>query len=261
MLPAAFYLPDGDSFVATELTRGPWDAGLQHGGPPAALLGRAAERFGGDGAGFVLARLTVDFVAPLRIAPMRVEARPLKLGKRVQLLDLTARAGGEEVARARALRLRRGSLPDPPPAPSPPWTPPGEVEPFALPFFAQEVGYHRAVEVRFASGRWGDRSVRVWMRATAPLVAGEAASPIQRLLVVADAESGVCPPVDIGRFTFLNPDLTLVLDREPEGEWLGLEVVSTATELGLGVSQSALRDFRGPVGRSAQSLLVERRRS
>ena len=35
------------SFVATELTRGPWDPGAQHAGPPAALLGREIERLAG----------------------------------------------------------------------------------------------------------------------------------------------------------------------------------------------------------------------
>ena len=33
-LPGALYLPTDDGYVATELTIGPWDAGLQHAGPP-----------------------------------------------------------------------------------------------------------------------------------------------------------------------------------------------------------------------------------
>src|SRR5918997_827416 len=46
-MPEAFYLPsEPGRFRATELTRGPWDPGLQHAGPPAALLGRAVERHG-----------------------------------------------------------------------------------------------------------------------------------------------------------------------------------------------------------------------
>src|SRR5207237_67687 len=34
----AFYIPDGDDFVATVHTRGPWSPKHQHGGPPSALL-------------------------------------------------------------------------------------------------------------------------------------------------------------------------------------------------------------------------------
>ena len=46
-LPRALYVPTVDGFEATALTIGPWDPGLQHAGPPAALLLRAVERAGG----------------------------------------------------------------------------------------------------------------------------------------------------------------------------------------------------------------------
>ena len=42
--PTAFYVRvDDDCYAATEATRGPWDAGAQHGGPPSALVGYAIE--------------------------------------------------------------------------------------------------------------------------------------------------------------------------------------------------------------------------
>jgi len=37
------YTADGDRFVPSEHTRGPWDPRHQHGGAPAALLARAVE--------------------------------------------------------------------------------------------------------------------------------------------------------------------------------------------------------------------------
>ena len=46
-MPGAFYEPDGDGFLATEATRGPWDPDAQHASPPAALIGREIERLGG----------------------------------------------------------------------------------------------------------------------------------------------------------------------------------------------------------------------
>ena len=39
----AFFHRDGGRYVPTELTRGPWSADAQHGGPPAALLGTILE--------------------------------------------------------------------------------------------------------------------------------------------------------------------------------------------------------------------------
>ena len=43
----SFFEFDRDAYVATEATRGPWDPGAQHAGPPAALIGREIERLGG----------------------------------------------------------------------------------------------------------------------------------------------------------------------------------------------------------------------
>jgi len=51
----------------------------------------------------------------------------------------------------------------------------------------------------------------------------------------------------------------LHFDRDPEGEWVCLETVSTTSALGVGLSQSVLHDRLGPFGRASQALLVERR--
>jgi hypothetical protein len=60
-MPDAFYEPDGDRYVATELTRGPWDPGAQHAGPPAALLGREIERLP-DAEEFQVGRITCEIL-------------------------------------------------------------------------------------------------------------------------------------------------------------------------------------------------------
>src|SRR5215204_5566143 len=113
-MPDAFYLPSGpDRCRATELTRGPWDPGLQHAGPPAALLGRAVERHG-ERSGLQVARITVDIVRPLPIAELQVTTRLLRGGRSVELVEATLRAGEAEVMRATALRIRTAEvgLPD-----------------------------------------------------------------------------------------------------------------------------------------------------
>jgi len=77
--------------------------------------------------------------------------------------------------------------------------------------------------------------------------------------VMVDAESGICPPLDPRRFTFLNPDLSVHLERPFEGEWLGLWARSGAHPEGVGLAESQLFDARGVVGRAAQSLVVSAR--
>lgn len=257
-LPESFFVRDGDSFQATALTRGPWNNDLQHGGPPCALLARAAERFGDDADRFFLSRLTIDYLKPIPLAKLEVVAAPLKLGGKAQRLELKLLHQGAELLRGVALRLRRergGEVSARPPA----LAPPDGLPEFHIPFFQHEVGYHRGIEGRYLRGRWGEADVTVWARVRAPLVEGEAASGLQRAVILADAESGLCPPLDIKRFTFVNPDLNLHFDREPEGEWIALDAVSTTSALGVGLSQSVLHDRQGPFGRASQALLVERR--
>ena len=68
-MPESFYEADGDRYLATELTRGPWDPGAQHAGPPAALLGREIERLE-DGEEFQVGRVTCEILRSVPIAPL-----------------------------------------------------------------------------------------------------------------------------------------------------------------------------------------------
>ena len=110
----AFYLPDGPGrFLATELTRGPWDPLAQHAGPPAALLGRAVERFG-DRADLQVARVTFEVLRPVPIGRLDLTARLLRGGRSVELVEASLRSGDVEVMRATAVRIRTAELPLPP---------------------------------------------------------------------------------------------------------------------------------------------------
>ena len=95
----ALYLPDGDRFVPTELSRGPWSPDAQHGGPPAALLARAIERFEG-GEHMHVARLTIELLRPVPLRPLAIEARWARPGRKVQLVAASLHDGETEVARA-----------------------------------------------------------------------------------------------------------------------------------------------------------------
>jgi Thioesterase-like superfamily len=260
-MPEAFYLPDGENrFLATELTRGPWDPRAQHAGPPAALLGRAVERLG-DRADLHTARVTFEIVRPVPIGVLEVAARRLRDGRSVDLVEATLTAGGVEVMRATALRIRAAELP----------LPPGLGEPARLagpeqgrpaPFFptGQEVGYHTAMEWRFVAGSFLEAGpATVWLRMRHPLLPGEAPSPLVRVLAAADSGNGVSAALDYRRWVFINADLTVYLVRPPVGEWVALEAATTVAG-GVGLAESVIHDRQGPVGRGLQALFVDRRR-
>src|SRR6201994_5078122 len=90
----AFYDPDGGGFRATGLTRGPWDPGAQHAGPPAALLGRAFEELP-EAEDFQVCRVTFEILRSIPIGPVEVEARIVRPGRRVQMVEAELRGGGE----------------------------------------------------------------------------------------------------------------------------------------------------------------------
>lgn len=251
----ALYHQDGDAYVATPLCRGPWDDRHQHGGPPAALLAGALARFG-DPSAFQLARITIELLRPVPIGRVVVTVTPERQGRQVERLGATLTADDQLILRASAIRIRRMAVDAPPPVADPPWPAPDGLPPFTFSFFRNEVAYHRAVDLRLAYGAWGRTPVGFWARPAVPLVAGRAWLPEERLLVLADAESGMGPPLDPMRWTYLNPDLTVYFERQPRGEWLGFDIRSVAGPDGMGLSQSAVRDRDGVCARSAQSLII-----
>lgn len=254
----AFFVEDGDRYVATEWTRGPWSRDHQHAGPPAALLGRAVER-AGDDPGMLLVRLSIDLLRPIPIAPLQVRARLREAGRNAQRLDATLEHDGQELARATALRLRRESVDVPEPVTEDRPTGPEAAAPFRFPFFEDEVGYHEAMELRIAEGTWGKGPVAAWMRCRKALVAGEPLSPLSRVLVAADSGNGVSPILDPKRTLFMNPDLTVHLERMPDADWVCLDARTRAEPHGMGLADTRLLDERGPIGRGVQSLLIRDR--
>ena len=90
-------------------------------------------------------------------------------------------------------------------------------------------------------------------------MAGEPTDPLQRFLAVVDSANGVGAPLSVTGWTFLNTDLSVHLHRDPVGEWVGVEASTSIGPDGIGVCTAVLHDEHGPVGRSAQVLLVQPR--
>jgi len=256
-VPDAFYVPEGPLYRSTELTRGPWDPGSQHAGPPCALLGREMDRAGALDPARV-ARATFEILRPVPIAPLAVKARVVRPGRSVELVEGSLSAGDTEILRARAWRIRATELElDGPALQDEPMAPPSEAEPRDFFPTGQDVGYHTAMEVRFVSGAYLEPGpARAWMRMRGPLVQGEETSPLDRVLVAADSGNGVSAPLDYRLWLFINADLSVALRRLPRGEWVGLDAATYAEPDGIGLSDTRLYDEDGAIGRATQSLLV-----
>jgi hypothetical protein len=252
----SFYVPLGDGrWQATVHTTGPWDAGAQHGGPPSALLGRAMQDCE-PREDMMIARFTCEILCPIPVGEITVAARRVRPGRSVELLEATASAGGREVARATAWRvLRTAADPVPSRLPAPEGLP-DEYPSMPRPRSWVD-GYLSAIEWRAIRGgltKPGPGSV--WGRMLHPLVPDEEPSPLVRVLIVADSGNGVSWELDITRWHFINPELTVHLHREAEGEWICLDAQTTISPGGVGLATSVLSDQAGPVGVGAQSLLI-----
>jgi hypothetical protein len=257
--PSAFYeRVDAETFVATSWTTSPWDARLQHGGPPTALVAHVlCETFPRDD--MRIARVASEFLGPIPIAEMRVRTRVLRPGKRIELLEGTLEVGGRDVVSTRVWRIAvqpEGSVP-------PGATPPDPVPPVpartAEPVWFDRFPYGRAIEWRYLHGGLTPGPAAVWTRPRFPLIAGSPPRPSDAALIVADSANGISGELPMGEWLFVPPSLSIALQRYPRGEWVLLDARTSIGGDGLGITMFKLADQDGWIGAGTQALLVERR--
>lgn len=255
----SFYVPLGNgTWRATVHTTGPWDPRAQHGGPPSALLGRAIQHCAPRD-DMIVARFTCEILGAIPVGELDLRARLVRPGRSVEFLEAVATAGGRDVARAsawRVLRTTSETVPrrsDPPPAlpdhdAGPP--PEGWID-----------GYLSAVEWRPVRGHFAEPGpATVWARLRYPLVPDEETGPLERVLAVADSGNGLSGELDITKWQFINPELTVHLHREAAGEWVCLDAQTAISAGGAGLATSVLSDTSGRLGVGAQSLLISPRK-
>jgi hypothetical protein len=256
---SAYVARDGRIYEPSELTRGPWDPGHQHGGPPVALVGREIARAAAALGMTHLARLTANLLRPVPIAPLRVELATEYAGRNVAHFSARIYAQEREVARFTAVAQREHEIELPAQAPPQPPRPPQELEPIVFPHRAGVVGYHDLVELRVAEGTLTRGPCAVWFRLQHPLLEGEAPGSIERVAVAADSGNGISAVLDFKRYVFVNSDLTINLLRPARGEWICIDARTLLGPAGGGLAEARIFDTFGLIGRSTQSLHVRAR--
>ena len=177
----------------------------------------------------------------------------------VELLSAELLAGDRAVARASAWRIATSdttavvanaaeALPSPEDVPESAW--PDD----------WHGGYLDAMEWRAVAGDLSKPGpATVWVRQRVALVEGEKPSPLQRLFTVADSGNGVSNLLNPREWWFINTDLTVYIQREPVGEWVGLDATTFVGPHGVGTATSKLHDVTGQLATGAQALLVRPR--
>ena len=255
MIEAYFDRDEGDWFVPTDYSRGPWVDDACHAGPPTGLLVRAMEQIVTDQR---MTRITVELMRPIPMRGFRVLASMVKLGRSASVTEAELSDDDGIYARAHGLHMREldhlaVSIADDL-APDFEASEPG---PFPIQPPHGLAAFNDSVECRYdPSTRPGGGPSTMWMRTKVPLLQGEKPSPFQAICPLADCLNGISYNDPIEEVWFVNADLTLSLHRDPTGEWFCAQAVSLWEPSGIGLAHAALFDTEGSVGRATQNLLL-----
>jgi Thioesterase-like superfamily len=249
------------TFLPTSAAVGPWDPNIVHGAAVAALF--AGQLAPTDR---TLARLTIEILAPVPLAPLTLTKSEPSGGARVQRQQATLSAGGRTVATAHTVLVRRGVLDLPErvrrhDSPFDPAGVPALDEPNRA---AEDIVGRPSFDSRGAIVEplrvEGDPRVHQWISLAVPVVEGTELKGVEIAAVAADyAQAAVHRLLPFRSWSFRNAELTLHFAREPVGWWVGMRCESVIAPVGAGFNSADLFDSEGRMGSSAAVLVVEHR--
>jgi hypothetical protein len=255
----AIFRVDGNRVVTSPNAAGPWDPGMQHGSAPAALVVWAAEAMPTP-VPMQIARVSIDLMRPVPVAPLTLETEVLREGRKIQLCAVRLRAGDAVVVGATVLKIKTQGLTLPSDVAELEVELPGPNQSRIEPANFSSSPFVTGMSLRAAHGGFGVPGPgAIWYRADRVLVEGSPVSQAMRAVVAADFCNGTSAALDFREWTFINADLTVSFARQPVGEWILLDAESWIGPEGAGLAMARLADQRGYFGRAVQSLVIEKR--
>ncbi|NKB59616.1 MAG: hypothetical protein GKS00_25130 [Alphaproteobacteria bacterium] len=248
MTDEPIYREEDGLWIPRPEAKGPFPG--QHGGAFGAAIASAMERWALDHDAGRPVQFTLNFLRPTPVEPIRITVEVVQSGRRVSVLR------GEIHADGKCTAFATGIFTQPSPVPTVKGIQPDVRDPLdSVPLLIHKhippPWFRDSVEMRRAADG------TVWMRPTIPPVAP--LTPLARVVAHADWGSGVARPetAEAPQVSgFPNTELTVHLVREPVGEWIGLQGEPIWQNDGIGLTTAVLRDVTGPIGRSAQSLIL-----
>jgi hypothetical protein len=269
MSGSLFVQRDG-TIEPTEQSRGPWSPDSLHGGPVAAILAHELEAMPTAGPMFP-ARFTLELLRPVALEAMRVVTSVVRPGRKVQVLEARLHrdpgatpSADTLVARATLQQIRDApiELPAGTPViadPSAGIAPPESLTPVASMFDGGTAFHATAVEHRSPDDTFGVPGPAIdWIRVVVDLLPGCPLSPFERVVAAADFGNGISSMLPFPEYLFVNPDLSVFLNRLPVDDWVGLDAVTRLGHRGTAVAESVVFDRDGWLGRAVQTLIVDR---
>jgi hypothetical protein len=243
-----YFRCDGNHYLPTGFARGGWGPSIS-GHVVGGLLGWALER-AVDDPELHPARLSVDLPAPTRLEPVQVHTQVHHDRRRLRLVEAVLTQGGETVARASAMFLRRGTQPD-----GKVWSQPVQMPPLPVPLdgasptlFLRTYGW--GGHLQNPDPDWDTSGPKyTWLHETRPLIDDEPLSAFARTAMCADVTAAIAN-WGSEALQFINVDYTVTLSRLPEGPHIGLAALTHYSEDGIANGSAVIADHKGPVGTS-----------
>ncbi len=244
-------------YRSTDHAVGAWGADQQHMAPVSGLLVDAIDTCSARD-DLLTSRVAFDILGVIATGEVEVVAKVIRPGRTIELVEAELLVDGRPAVRATAWRLAMSDTADLA-APGMERLPGRDHGESWSGSDTWDGGFIRSLEFRVLPGRQPGRG-RVWLTTAVDLVEGAPTSELARFFSMIDTANGIAVRADPRDLLFPNTDLTVHLFRRPCGDWLGLDTTVSFGADGVGLTASVLHDERGPVGRSAQTLTLRKRR-
>lgn len=255
----AIFRIDGRHITTSPFAAGPWDRTMQHGSPPSALVAYLAEQIPTP-LPMQIARLTIDLMRPVPVAPLTFETEIVREGRKIQLCAVRLLAEGVVVVSATVLKIRIGAQALPDEIEHPPIDVPPPEQGRLLQTSNSSNPFITCLSVREVHGGFLSLGPgAIWYRMERPIVDGQPTSQVMRAAVAADFSNATSAVLDFKEWTFINADLSINLARPPIGDWILLNSEMWLGPDGAGIAASKLGDVHGYFGRAVQTLVIEKR--
>ncbi|HEY9134427.1 MAG TPA: thioesterase family protein [Pseudomonadales bacterium] len=266
MSDGLFIKQDEHVFLPSDSAVGPWNPGLLHGGATAGLIAYVLEKHEPE-ANKQYSRITLDMFRPVPKEALTVSARTVRAGKKISVVEVSVMADGKEVAKATALKIQKATLgvPDYVQLPACSFALPDTLESLSMMGARHSsadksklpAGLNYTLEVKRIDGFDGKGKGRAWFKAPVPVVAGQPITPLTHLGVLSDFGNGLAQLFIPGTAGSINADISLYINRLPQGEWVGLESQAVMSDAGIGRVSTTLYDERGAIGCVEQMTMAQ----
>ena len=275
-LSRAFFNKDQNDptlYHPTINARGPWDPKSLHGRVIAGLIAHEGETNHNtpeELEELQAARITVDLFRMPPMAPLMVRGEVIRAGRRIKVIDVHITTdnpdrGVIEIGRGSVVMLKRSENPPGTVWSLPEWDLQAPEEDVPMPDELQGSSLARkhlpmwqTIDVEgVPPGRKSESDNqeheitrrRAWVRETHDLIAGEPTSQLVRIVQVADFANPFANSGTDG-LNFINADVSLYLQRNPVGSWIGIESSYHGADDGVSVGTVGLYDKQGKIGTS-----------